>query len=221
MKALVIAPYDGTALLDATNIIAKTIVECLRKEEFDVTFIGKQPTRANLPEQKWNIICYVGHGTEKTLYPDDPALFDDTNIEYCEGAFVLAISCSSARWLGMTAVSKGATAFLGFNNEIYLPLSTKDHGYLSDFTRTYILIPLSILRGQTVHQAWKNFRQICEEYAQKYENERYDMFSRVMASWMRFNLSSIAYHGNPTTTLGLPSMRARYTDDHTNNPGTQ
>ncbi|GAH80143.1 unnamed protein product [marine sediment metagenome] len=79
----------------------------------------------------------MGTSIRSLLGSDGRAIFDDANIDYCEGAVVIAIACKSGKWLSMSATSKGAIAYFSFRDICYLPQSSEKHAYMSDFIRTF------------------------------------------------------------------------------------
>ena len=213
MKALVISPYDGTVTLEATSTLARVCVEALKKENFEVdTLEGAEAKRKNLPKgKKYSLILFAGHGEERSLLGSDGrAIFDDDNIDYAEGAIVIAIACKSGKWLSMSATSKGAKAYFSFNDVAYLPQSSEKHAYMSDFIRTFSVPLLSLCEGFTVHLAWEQFQSLCREYAASYEEKEYDLYSGIMGSWMIFNANGSHYEGAPNATLGEEALVVKW-----------
>ncbi|RLG35338.1 hypothetical protein DRN97_00065 [Methanosarcinales archaeon] len=205
MYALVIAPYEGTKVLEAASILAHVCIEALEAEAFEVDSLeGEKATRGNLPkDKKYDLILFSGHGEERRLVGSDGrAIFNDNNIDYVSGSIFIAIACESGNWLALSAASKGAKAYFGFRNLALLPQSSEKHAYLSDFVRTLSVPLLSLLEGYTIHQAWEAFQGLCREYAIEYETNKYDNFAEVMAAWMRYNANSAVYQGAPNATLG-------------------
>ncbi|MCW3140607.1 MAG: hypothetical protein N2V72_00280 [Methanophagales archaeon] len=215
MRALVITPYEGSKVLEAASILAHVCIEALEAEAFEVDSLeGGDARRKNLPkDKKYELILFSGHGKERALIGSDGrAIFDDDNIDYVSGSIFIAIACESGNWLALTAASRGAKAYFGFRNLVFLPQSSEKHAYLSDFVRTLSVPLLSLLEGYTIHQAWEAFQALCREYATEYENRRYDNFAEVMAAWMRHNANSATYQGTPNATLGEEAfvIKSRY-----------
>jgi hypothetical protein len=203
MRALVLAPYDGTLIVENANTLAKYILAALEAEGFIVDLLeGNEVKRANLPDQQYDCIAYCGHGNAKELTPNGQPIFDDSNASYFAGAVVIAIACESAKWLGLTAVSKGAKAYIGFTDLVYIPESTDAHNYMGDFVRAFMTIPLSLLDGYTVNQAVQNFKEQCDRYAQKYDEKEYDEVYGAMYAFMVHNGSVVSYEGKPSASLG-------------------
>ena len=215
MKALVISPFDGSVVLEATSTLARVCIEALKKENFEVDVLeGAEAKRKNLPKgKKYSLILFCGHGEERSLLGSDGrAIFDDNNIDYAEGAIFIAIACKCGRWLGLSATSKGAIAFFGFSDIAYLPQSSEEHAYLSDFVRTFSVPLLSLCEGFTVHLAWEQFQSLCREYAATYEEKEYDPFAGIMASWQIFNANAASYQGRPNVTLGEEALVIKWTE---------
>ena len=215
MKALVISPYSGEIVLEATSTLARVCTEALKKENFEVdTLEGAEAKRKNLPKgKKYDLIFFAGHGEERRLLGSDGrAIFNDDNIDYAEGAIFIAIACKCGRWLSLSATSKGAKAFFGFSDIAYLPQSSEKHAYLSDFVRTFSVPLLSLCEGYTVHLAWEQFQSLCREYAAKYEEKEYDVFSGIMASWHLFNSNAAKYEGAPNSTLGEEALVVKWSE---------
>ena len=213
MRALVISPYDSSIVLKATSTLARVCVEALKKENFEVdTLEGAEAKRKNLPKgKKYDIICFFGHGEERSLLGSDGrAIFDDNNIDYAEGAIFIAIACKSGRWLALSATSKGARAFFGFRDVCYLPMSSEKHAYMSDFIRSFSVPLLSLLEGYTIFQSVTEFQSLAREYAAKYEEKDYDEFSRIMGAWMLFNEGACTFQGKPNATLGEEALVVRW-----------
>ena len=214
MKALVISPYSGEIVLEATSTLARVCVEALKKENFEVdTLEGAEAKRKNLPKKRYDLILFSGHGEERSLLGSDGrAVFDDDNIDYCEGAVVIAIACKAGRWLSMSATSKGAKCFFGFSDIAYLPQSSEERAYMSDFIRTFSVPLLSLLEGYTVHLAFEQFQSLCREYAAQYEEKEYDAFSGFMASLHLFNANAAKYEGKPNSTLGEEALVVKWSE---------
>ena len=213
MKALVISPYEGSMTLEATSTLARVCTEALKKENFEVdTLEGAEAKRKNLPKgKKYDLIFFAGHGEERSLLGSDGrAIFDDENIDYAEGAIFIAIACKSAKWLSMSATSKGAKGFVGFRDVVYLPQSSEKRAYMSDFIRTYSVLLLSLLEGYTLHLAIEQLQSLCREYAAQYEEKEYDPYSGIMQSWMIFNANAAKYEGRPNATLGEEALVVKW-----------
>ena len=214
MRALVISPYDSSIVLEATSTLARVCAEALKRENFEVdTLEGAEAKRKNLPKnKKYDLIFFAGHGEERSLLGSDGrAIFDDENIDYAEGAVVIAIACKAGRWLSMSATSKGAKAFFGFSDIAYLPQSSEERAYMSDFIRTFSVPLLSLLEGYTVHLAYEQFQSLCREYASTYEEKEYDLYAGIMASWHIFNANCSHYEGAPNSTLGEEALVVKWT----------
>lgn len=175
------------------------------------TLDGAEAKRKNLPKKKYDLIFFAGHGEERSLLGSDGrAIFDDDNIEYMEGAVVIAIACKSANWLAMSAASKAAKCYFGFRDIAYLPQSSEKHAYLSDFVRTFSVPLLALLEGYTVHLAFEQFQALCREYSAKYEEKEYDPYSGIMSSWHLFNANCSHYEGAPNSGLGEEALVVKW-----------
>jgi len=208
MKALVLAPYTGELVLESSNTLAKVIAEAFVREGYQVHILdGKNAVRKNLPVEKYDAIAFCGHGEDNALLGSDGRrLFDDENASYFSGSVVVAIACLSGKWLALTAVSKTARAYVGFNDLAVLPFSTDAHNYLGDFIRTFMVIPLALLDGYTVNQAVSEFKSLCYEYREAYDSNKYDEFAGTMSNWMDWNAGAVKYEGAPFTRLGDESL---------------
>lgn len=213
MKALVISPYTGEIVLESTSTLARVCTEALKKESFNVdTLEGAEAKRKNLPKgKKYDLIFFAGHGKERSLLGSDGrAIFDDNNIEYAEGAIIIAIACKAGRWLSMSATSKGARAFWGFRDICYLPNSSEKHAYLSDFIRTLSVPLLSLLEGYSIFRAVTEFQSLAREYASSYEENDFDAFAGIMHAWMLFNEEACVFQGAPNATLGEEALVVKW-----------
>ncbi len=212
MKALVLAPTNGTDILNNSNTLGKTIHETLAKESFDVTFLGGADVlRKNLPkDEKFQVIVFCGHGTaDKLVGSDGRAIFTDTNADYFDGAVVISIACGSCAWLGLSAVSKGARAYIGFDDIVYVASPKEGYNYLGDFVRTLMVLPLGLLAGYSVYQAMLDFRELCVEYSVNYTMKKPEPLWETYYAWMRHNGASVSFEGNPSTRLGDRSLVVR------------
>lgn len=204
MRALVLAPYDGTSVMQRANTVANMAAEALMQENYDVDQLsGEECTRKNLPPKTYSVIVFAGHGNTRSLRDSkDMVLFDDKNVEYFKEAVVVTFACEAGAWLGLSAVSKGAKGYIGFTNDLMLPSATKAHNYSSDFMRTYMTVVLALLEGYTLQQCTEEFRAICSEYAFEYDTKEYDEAFGVMYAWMQANSSAVTFSGHPATYLG-------------------
>ena len=213
MKALVISPFDGSVVLEATSTLARVCIEALKKENFEVDVLeGAEAKRKNLPKgKKYSLILFCGHGEERSLLGSDGrAIFNDDNIDYTEGAIVVAIACKAGRWLAMSSASKGATGFVGFRDVVYLPQSSEKHAYMSDFIRTYSVFLLSLLEGHTLFQSVTEFQKLAREYSSEYAEKDYDEYANIMGAWMLFNEGACTFQGKPNATLGEEALVVRW-----------
>lgn len=110
-----------------------------------------------------SIVFFNGHGSENTIsgYNNETLIEIDKNDDILAGAIVYARCCDAAKSLGFSCIRKGTRAFIGYKRKYilgYSPLHISRP--LQDpvaklFLEPSNLIPISLLKGNTVEMAYK------------------------------------------------------------------
>lgn len=154
-----------------------------------------------------NLIVLNGHGDENTVtgHKNQPVVIQGENEHLLKDKIIYAISCSSAKSLGMKSVENGAISYTGYDDDfvfLYEPFnSTKP---LSDETARIFLehsniFIESIIKGNTIKISKQRAEKKLRENILKFlgSNEYDTNFVRFL--W--WDLRHFVSHGNLDATI--------------------
>lgn len=116
---------------------------------------------------------------------------------------VYALSCRSAKVLGAQSVQQGAHAYIGYNEYfIFLFSLEKRTRPLQDKTGGLFLepsnqIPLSLLKGHTVHESYTSYKIAFEGNIQRLLTSQTVQADTAVVRYLWWNMQNLTYHGNP------------------------
>ncbi len=132
------------------------------------------------------------------------------------GAVVYARSCHAARELGPSAVDKGAVAFIGYRREFVIVHSLVDvshpldalvdvsHPLDDSLARMFIepsnLVPLSLLKGNTVKDAFRKSQEAMRRTLRFMLSSAATYEQRVTASFLWGNITAQVVVGDESAT---------------------
>lgn len=110
-----------------------------------------------------SIVFFNGHGSENTIsgHNNETLIETNKNDDILAGAIVYARCCDAAKSLGLNCIRKGTVAFIGYKRKYILGYSPSCISRpLQDpvaklFLEPSNLIPISLLKGNTVKMAYK------------------------------------------------------------------
>ena len=163
-KYLVTRPeYDET-----THYLSKWCEKTIEfAEQKGIKVLDLQGSKANRKEteamlnQSPELVVLNGHGTDTLVYGHEhqPIIVADENENLLKSKIVYALSCKSAKTLGMKSVNAGAINYTGYDEDfVMLHETDKVSRPLSDnlaklFLEPSNLLIISLLKGNTVEEA--------------------------------------------------------------------
>jgi len=215
VDALCIAPAYDLATY-RTSTAAKITVTILRQYNFEVDILEREEAtrdkfesllseRFQNGKDPWDLIVYFGHGTPESLIGQsdgyDRPLVDLNNVVDLSGSIVAALACYSLKQLGNRSISTKTRAYIGWNDLLYLPDTIEgERNFQGDFLRTFVLIPLCLAKGYSVHDTVTEFKSLCDEYITMYLSGTLH-FGEDAAFMMTHNRDFIDYAGRPDTKI--------------------
>lgn len=113
-----------------------------------------------------------------------------------------ALSCSSAKILGPTAVNAGATAYIGYNEDFIFFISPeKISRPLQDKTAEMFLTPanhviVSLAKGHTTKEATDAAKGYFLKSIQKFISSEASIDEREYMRYLIWDMKSLVCHGN-------------------------
>ena len=113
------------------------------------------------------LVVFNGHGNEQSVtgHKNEPLITANDNEHLLRGKMVYAISCKSAKTLGVKSVAAGAINYIGYNDDfIFLyapdkvsrPLEDEIAGHFLEHSQVYIE---SLMKGNTSQEAFKRSKE--------------------------------------------------------------
>jgi hypothetical protein len=156
------------------------ISEYLESKGFNVTRLdGFKCTRdflfLSLLDEK-NLLIYAGHGVENALvgfsFPNywigRPFVGFD-NADWLSGKIVYTIACLSGKKLAKIAIEKGAIAYFGAIDVMYVGFPM-ERNYMDDFIETWIEPIIQLINGKTVQEAYDAYIEKCNYFIELYKS---------------------------------------------------
>ena len=150
------------------------------------------------------LICYAGHGTEKSLVGED-LLFHmfhtgDARPIIKDKIIVAIPACSSARELGPKCIEAGASCFIGATDVMYAAFNNSYHKFFSDWQSQHMALYETLFRGGTAREALEAYKERGRYYVRLYKSH---------PEWADSDWHAMAFNQNVevTTLLGDPSAR--------------
>lgn len=120
-----------------------------------------------LTKQKPPLLFFNGHGNDHcvTGHNNEVLVATGTNEELLQGALVYALSCKSAKGLGVQSVRSGTRAYIGYNEDfVFLITTEKQTRPAEDRLAALFLDPsnhvmLSLLKGHSAEDAYLKAKQ--------------------------------------------------------------
>lgn len=171
-------------------------------------FKGKRANRAGvekfLKKQNPDFVMFNGHGSASTIcgHKDEPLIISNENDILLKGRITYSISCASAKELGKTAVKKGGTAFIGFNEDFCFVRDAQSEcspdrdRFAEPFRLTSSRISISLLEGRNIKEACNEFRQLSVNLIRKYASSDAEPGNKEIRFWLFWNLWHLRAHGN-------------------------
>ena len=161
---------------------------------------GSSATRTAVDTAMPGMRCVVffGHGSYTELLGGSGALVDTANVANARNAILAAIACSSAKVLGLDAVSQGVEAYLGFS-EKFVWLSGDPDGQFAPAAKKGLL---TLLSGSDAGQALADMAQAFDDVKNYYLTGAGRRTTNSTAGWL-----SAYWDSNHVTLIGPATTR--------------
>jgi hypothetical protein len=174
VKKILITRPNHDLITSYLHDFSKEIVYMLQNDKnFHVTDLeGDKATRENvnhsLVKEIPGLVFLNGHGDKKRVFGyKGEIILDSENVQNTKEKIIYALSCNSSEELGITAVKKGAKAYIGYTARFMMVLDptrsgipNKDRNALP-FKRACHAMISSLVSGMKVKDAIENTK---EEY---------------------------------------------------------
>jgi len=177
MRVLVVYSTDSIPTT-ITTACAELLINEFHTRGVDVDSLNlfgatRLPFMWRVAFNKYDMICYLGHGTTDSLVGQLPIgllqrLVDLSNKIVLDDKVVFTVACLSMQLLGRAV--KGV--YYGSTNYMYIAYSDADHNYANDFIDTWVQIPLYLIDN------WKDwwgaldvYKDRCSSYISLYESK--------------------------------------------------
>ena len=123
---LFVRPADDSAAITAgtwgSALLQKVPVACSSTDLSGSSNTDRQSIDRELKSGIRNLFWF-GHGTDTELVSNGAAIIDAANLRRLQSGIVVAIACHAGRSLGPATLNvKSVKAFLGFDDEVLIPL---------------------------------------------------------------------------------------------------
>ncbi len=152
------------------------------------------------------LVVFNGHGNELSVagHKNEPLIKANENEKLLRGKMVYAISCKSAKTLGVKSVAAGAINYVGYNDDfIFLyapekvsrPLEDEIAGHFLEHSQVYLE---SLMKGNTSQEAFKRSKENLKmNFLQALEGQKNHAARFLWWDWKNF-----VAHGNMDSKLG-------------------
>jgi len=199
---------------------AESVVDALRKMrvKFDALF-GLNANRLRLElymrASDYDAVYYFGHGLATSWFGVSGVLLTKDNVDLLEGKVVYALACYTAKKLGRMAVSKGARAYLGFTEKVYVAFPESEHDYLKDFIRLWASPPILLADGWSTGRVYSYVTSESDKLVKLYE-EKYRSGEWPNADWyaeaFRWNRSHFVLLGGSSEYVNVEFEKGKRVD---------
>jgi len=137
---------------------------------------NRNKVESYLAKQNPILVLFNGHGDNNTIrgFKDEILIEAGKNEGLLKSKIVYALSCSSARKLGIIAIEKGAESFIGYKNPFVIYTdANREATPLKDNIAASFLNPsnrigLSLLKGSTTQEASSKSKDAFKKEIKKY-----------------------------------------------------
>lgn len=165
----------------------------------------------NLMTEEVDFMLHYGHGNKDTIFGQNnnnkEAIIDSTNVEELKDKAVSSTGCytAAAGGIGTLAISKGARAYLGYNDTYYVWHGKGGQNFFTDyFIEAANAANRALLEGKTFQEAYQIGKLAHEDGAQQILNSGLsDQEDRETAA------GCMEWCGDHLTLLGNPNAKAK------------
>ena len=175
-----------------------------KKEKANREDVGKFLTKQNP-----SLVVFNGHGSPTTIagHQNEPLVRSDDNEQLLKSKITYALACDAAADLGKKAVAQGACAFIGYEgpfgfahepSRVCTPAKDK---FAEPFKMISNEIVISLLKGNTVQQAYAKSQQLCSKLIKKYSSSDADKENETIRFWLFWDQYFQKVHGDGLATF--------------------
>lgn len=148
------------------------------------------------------LVMFNGHGDENmvTGHKNQPLVIANNNEKLLKSKIIYALSCRSAKSLGLKSIEAGAESYTGYNDDfIFIYEPTKFSRPLLDETARLFLEPSkifieSLIKGNTIKDAIERYKNTARKnFLKKISGNGEDI---ATAKYLWWNLKNFISHGN-------------------------
>lgn len=187
----------------------KVIEEAATRGHTVLDLPGSRARRDNIEsmiaKQRPQLLFFNGHGNDGCVsgHDDEILIAAGENDAILTGALVYALSCRSARVLGVQSVNKGARAYIGYSDDFVflITTTTKQTRPADDRLAALFLDPsnqvvLSLLKGHTAQTAHSKAKRDYARTIQKLLTSETNRGDTVTVRYLHWNMRHLVYHGD-------------------------
>jgi len=147
------------------------------------------------------IICYGGHGTPVSwvgqwILFHILAPYGLKRVPFVRGKILAGIPCCQAgKILGPLTIRSGAKAFIGSVDYMWAGLGPEagwdGYNYAKDFIKTWVTLHTTLIETKDPEIAVETYKNLCLEFAEKYELQKPDEEWEYHAWAMRENCEKV------------------------------
>lgn len=193
---------------------AEHTIEQLKSKEVQFIELAKERAVSSvfdsmLKKHKPALFFLNGHGSADCVcgHNDEVLLEAGRNESLLKNAITYALSCSSAKNLGVKAVEKGASAYIGYNEDFVFFISPEKMSRpREDKTAEMFLAPanhvvVSLVKGHTAGKAVENAKGYFIKSIQKLVSSESAIDDREYIRYLIWDMKSLVCHGNKEAVL--------------------
>jgi hypothetical protein len=160
-------------------------------------------------KQRPKLIFFNGHGSEDCVcgHDDEKLVAVGDNEAILAGAVVYALSCQSARVLGVQSVANGARTYIGYRDDfIFLLTIAKQTRPADDRLAALFFNPsnqvvLSLLKGHNAHEAYSKAKRDYARAIRKLLTSETNRDDTATVRYLYWNMRHLVYHGDGSAAV--------------------
>ena len=209
-KVLIIAPLQDVPTITSNLAINELMGFAATKDNLDIDYLwglGANRTFFNLKTalKKYCGVIYYGHGEKNRLIGINMfrSIINKKNIYRLKGTGISTMACLTLKELGIEAIKKGVSTYLGTEEVYYAAFPEKERNYLADWVDYTTVKDKALLDGKTFGEAVEIFKKRANKYLSIYKQNigyrNYDWYAK-----------SVEHNIKYTKVIGDPDTRFFY-----------
>lgn len=200
---LLVRPANNAVAIELSSwaVGVKNLAAASRTTSIGVDLASGGATRAavDLELSKHEATFFFGHGTPTKLLGAGADLVDVANVGLAAGRGILAIACSSANTLGLTAVQNNVEAYLGFTKKLTWVSGDPD----GQFEPAICAGARDLIKGSSMRSAHREMQVELDKVVAYYHSGVGRTSPNAAIGFLSafWDLNHIALHGNGAYTL--------------------